>query len=241
VENNSYFNYFTEIEEHFCQRRGSVLLCSTLDWALMETWKDAGIPLEAVLRGIDAAFEKYDARPRKTRKINGLAYCSQAVLTAAEEMKEAAVGATRPEPADTGFEAPNVAEYLLKNAEALEALTSPTQANPACVGHQLPDGAKAVVEDSARTLRELSANIAQAGSLEDLERRLTVMEEKLYGALLAATPDEQIVAVRAEADRELAPYRRKMSGAQIEQLHKQYIQKRLLERHGVPRLSLFYM
>ena len=229
MENNSYFNYFTEIEEHFCRRRGSVLLCSTLDWALMETWKDAGIPLEAVLRGIGAAFDKHDARPRKTQKINGLGWCSQAVLAAAEEMKEAAVGTTRPEPAETGFEAPNVAEYLLRNADALDALTTPTVHNPA----------KMLVQDSARTLRELAAN--PSGSLEDLERRLTVMEEKLYGALLAATPDEQIVSVRAEADRELAPYRRKMSGAQIEQLHKQYIQKRLLERYGVPRLSLFYM
>jgi len=240
VENNSYFNYFTEIEEHFCQRRGSVLLVSTLDWALMETWKEAGIPLEAVLRGIDAAFDKHDARPRKTQKINGLAWCSQAVLTAAEEMKEAAVGATRAEPTDTGFEAPNVAEYLTRNAEALAALAS------------LPQGARTLVQDSARTLRELAESASGAerasakggpvwGTLEDLERRLTVMEEKLFGALLAATPDEEIVAVRAEADRELAPYRRKMSGPQIEQLHKQYIQKRLLERYRIPRLSLFYI
>ena len=240
MENNSYFNYFTEIEEHFCQRRGSVLLVSTLDWALMETWKEAGIPLEAVLRGIDAAFDKHDARPRKTQKINGLAWCSQAVLTAAEEMKEAAVGATRAEPTDTGFEAPNVAEYLTRNAEALAALAS------------LPQGARTLVQDSARTLRELAESASGAerasakggpvwGTLEDLERRLTVMEEKLFGALLAATPDEEIVAVRAEADRELAPYRRKMSGPQIEQLHKQYIQKRLLERYRIPRLSLFYI
>jgi hypothetical protein len=236
VENNSYFNYFTEIEEHFCRRRGSVLLVSTLDWALMETWKDAGIPLEAVLRGIDAAFDKYDARPRKAQKVNGLAYCSQAVLTAAEEMKEAAVGATRPEPTETGFEAPNVAEYLNRNAALLDSLLSPESKSAA-----LPDGARSVVQDSGRTIRELAANLSQAGSLEDLERRLTVMEEKLYGALLAATPDEQIVAVRTEADRELAPYRRKMSGPQIEQLHKQYVQKRLLERYGLPRLSLFYM
>lgn len=269
MENNSYFNYFTEIEEHFCQRRGAALLVSTLDWALMETWKDAGIPLEAVLRGIDAAFDKYDARPRKTQKINGLAWCSQAVLTAAEEMKEAAVGATRPEPTETGFEEPNVAEYLIRNADALDALTSkdppfatrrmghpatdPPLAAPR-MGHPatLPEGAKVLVQDAARTLRELAANASASGptsdkggqmwgTLEDLERRLTVMEEKLYGALLAATPDEQIVGVRTEADRELAPYRRKMSGPQIEQLHKQYVQKRLLERYGLPRLSLFYM
>jgi hypothetical protein len=59
--------------------------------------------------------------------------------------------------------------------------------------------------------------------------------------LLASTPDEEIVTVRAEADRDLAPYRRKMSGAQIDQLQKQYVHKCLLEKYGMPRLSLFYM
>ena len=88
----NYFNYFTEIEEHFQRRRGSGLLLNTLDWALIETWKDAGIPLAAVLRGIDEAFDRYDARPSKTRKVNSLAYCAQEVLSTAEEMKEAAAG-----------------------------------------------------------------------------------------------------------------------------------------------------
>ncbi len=80
-----------------------------------------------------------------------------------------------------------------------------------------------------------------AHRLEDLERRLTVMEEKLFAALLAGTPDDEVVTVRAEADRELTPYRRKMPAAQIDQLQKQYIHKRLLEKYGLPRLSLFYM
>jgi hypothetical protein len=77
--------------------------------------------------------------------------------------------------------------------------------------------------------------------LEDLERHLTVLEQKLFAALLASTPDEQLVSVRTEADRELARYRRKMPGPQIDQLHKQFVHKRLLEKYGVPRLSLFYM
>ena len=83
---HNYFNYFTEIEEHFQRRRGTLLLLSTLDWALIETWKEAGIPLQAVLRGIDAAFEHYDGKPSRTRKVNSLAFCSQEVLAAAEEM-----------------------------------------------------------------------------------------------------------------------------------------------------------
>src|SRR3954464_9649890 len=89
----NYFNYFTEIEEHFQRRRGTTLLLSTLDWALIETWKDAGISLEAALRGIDVAFEKFQKRPSVFKKVNSLAYCSQAVLEAAEQMKEAEVGA----------------------------------------------------------------------------------------------------------------------------------------------------
>ena len=103
--------------------------------------------------------------------------------------------------------------------------------------------AQAVARDAARTLRHLADEIEKkpASRLEDLERRLTVLEEKVFAVLFASTPDEEVVAVRAEADRDLAPYRRKMSGAQIDQLQKQYVHKRLLEKFALPRLSLFYM
>jgi hypothetical protein len=236
VEN--YFNYFTEIEEHFQQRRGGILLLSTLDWALIETWKDAGIPLEAALRGIDAAFDRYEQRPSKSRKVNSLAYCSQEVLTAAEDMKEAAVGASgdASAPTDTarGFDAAEIVNFLRKNADLL------VQAKLSGEGASSP---AALAKETAATLRVMAEEISAkpTSRLEDVERRLTVMEEKLLAALLAATPDAQLVNVRAQADRELAPYRSKMPGAQIEQLLKQYIHKRLLEKYGLPRLSLFYM
>ena len=236
VEN--YFNYFTEIEEHFQRRRGGILLLSTLDWALIETWKDAGIPLEAALRGIDAAFEGYEKRPTKTRKVNSLAYCAQQVLNAAQEMNEAAVGASRPagqRETATGFETSEIVAFLRRNAEQLEAAKL-----PAARGVSGP----VLARETAETLRELATDLQSKKPLhrlEDLERRLTVLEEKLFAVLLAATPDEEIVTVRAEVDRELAPYRRKMPAAQIDQLQKQYIHKRLLEKYGLPRLSLFYM
>ncbi|HJT01877.1 MAG TPA: hypothetical protein VJ756_22475 [Terriglobales bacterium] len=244
----NYFNYFTEIEEHFHRRRGSTLLLSTLDWALIETWKDAGIPLEAVLRGIDATFDRYEERPARPRKINGLAYCSQEVLAAAEEMKEAAVGARREPKEAAGLEAGEVSAFLRRNAVILEQLVKgrmerrPDSQRDACATKQLPTPALPVVENTAKALRDLAESTAtMRPPLEDLERRLTVMEEKIFAVLLAATPDEELVAVRAQADRELAPYRRKMPAAQIEQLHKQFVHKRLMEETGVPRLSLFYM
>jgi hypothetical protein len=248
----NYFNYFTEIEEHFQKRRGSILLLSTLDWALIETWKDAGIPLEAALRGIDAAFDRYDERPSKSKRVNSLAYCAQEVLTAAEDMKEAAIGVAKEGGDDAtgegsakirGFEPSDIAAYLIGNAEKLEraVLHEASGVRP-----------QEVAREAAKLLREQAESVRSdkttAGSsskphlrLENLERRLTVLEEKLFAALLAATRDEEVFSVRAQADRELAPYRSKMTAPQIDQLQKQYIHKRLLEKHGLPRLSLFYM
>jgi len=233
VEN--YFNYFTEIEEHFQRRRGAALMVSTVDWVLIETWRDVGIPLEAVLRGIDSAFESYEKRPSK-RKVNGLAYCAQAVLAAAEDMKEAAVGAPSNETKKpSGFQSGEIVVFLRHNADQILAAKLP---------EGLGDSARALAQETAQTLRELASEVEggkAATRLEDLERRLSVLEEKLFGALLAGTSDEEIVAVRAEADRELAPYWRKMPALQIDQLQRQYVHKRLLERYGLPRLSLFYM
>jgi hypothetical protein len=226
VEN--YFNYFTDIEEHFQRRRGTILLLSTLDWALIETWKDAGIPLEAVLRGIDATFDKWDQRPSKTRKVNGLGFCAQEVLAAAEEIKEAEVGSARPAKTESALPANEVADYLQRNADLVEKARA-----------GLPAGVQQLAADTVGTLRDLAAQ--NSTKFEDVERRLTVLEDKLLAALLASTPDDAIIAVRADADRELAAYRRTMSAAQIDQLQKQYLHKRLLERYALPRLSLFYM
>jgi hypothetical protein len=234
VEN--YFNYFTEIEEHFQKRFGGALLLSTVDWALIEVWKDAGIPLEAVLRGIDVTFDHYQRRPSKTRKVNSLGFCSQEVLSAAEAMKEAAVGSAKPErQKDAGFRPEELSAFLRTSAAQLETAKLPEQ-----VGLS----ASQLARETANTLRELATGIEasnQLPQLEDLERRLTVAEEKLIAILLAATPDSEIVTVRAQADREMSPYRSKMPAAQIEQLQKQYVRKRLLEKYRLPRLSLFYM
>jgi hypothetical protein len=228
VEN--YFNYFTEIEDHFQKRRGTLTLLSPLDWALMEIWKDAGIPLEAIIRGIDVSFDKWERRPKRTRKINGLAYCAQEVLSAAEQMNEASTGATEVRKAAPELDTRTVSEFLLSNAEQLESL-------------RLPDPVHDIAVESACGLRDIAALIESISppAMEDLERRLTVMEEKLIAALFAATPESSLLQVHTEADRDLAPYRSRMTAPQIEQLHRQYVQKRLFEQYRLPRLSLFYM
>ena len=238
----NYFNYFTEIEERFQQRRGALLLLSTLDWALIETWREAGIPLDAALRGIDAAFDKYEARQKKARmrKINGLAWCAQAVMEAAEELREAAAGTPAPkaetEVRESGFEHERVAAHLETAAAALDAATTAHEACMATAG-RLRALAAAVRGDASASSQDLEA----AQDLEALERILTVLEEKLYAALNAAAPEDLLVRLKEHAARELAPYRARMGVVQLRQVEHQFVQKQLLVHYNLPRLSLFYM
>ena len=236
---DNYFQYFSEVEQRYLQRRGSPLLMSTLDWALIETWKDAGIPLAAVLRGIDDAFDSWDKKPPrgKVKRINSLTYCTQSVMAAAQLMAEAATGAsaaTDPEKAkhESGLEADRVHGYLLMNAKAIESVLGKTTFHPSVVK---------LLHETATSLRDLAGEKTPALSLEDLERHLTVLEEKMMAALQAATPDVELVEARVHADREIAPHKRRMNATQIEQLQRQYVVRKLLEKAGLPRLSLFYM
>jgi hypothetical protein len=229
VEN--YFSYFTEIEDHFQRRRGSILLLSTLDWALIETWREGGIPLEAVLRGIDTAFDRYELRKHRTaRRVNGLAWCAQEVITAAEEMREAALGTAKPQSdaASAGLEWESIAAHLTRATDQLKTA-------------RLSGLAAQIAAEVADRLTTLAASATSAPGLEDLERNLTVLEEKLLNALIATTPEAELTALREQSAEELAPYRRRMQAVQIRQIEQQFLHKRLLEKHKLPRLSLFYM
>lgn len=232
----NYFHYFTEIEDCFSRRRGSLLLLSTLDWALIESWREAGVPLEAVLRGIDAAFDRYETRSARSkgrlRKVNGLAWCAQAVMTAAEEMVEAATGAAPQRETiaqASGFENERVAVYLNRNADGVDA-----------TGEKTSNGELASI---AMRLRELAADMSEAEAmpLEDLDRILTVLEERMVDAVRANASETDLVNLRRQADTELAPFRSKMSAVQLRQVQQQFLTRRLLQMNSLPRLSLFYM
>jgi hypothetical protein len=236
VEN--YFNYFTEIEECFRRCRGTPTLLSTIDWALIESWKEAGIPLEAILIGIERAFQKFSKRPKRFRKINGLEYCSQEIIAAAEELNAAlaesgAQVSARP-PAEAPFAEDEVRDYLNRNAEALEI------ASASC----LKNGQKVLAEDlkaGAVSINEILSRGQWAVDLEEVELQLSALEDKLTAALTRTTPVELLADIRREVDLGLVSYRRKMTGSQIESLQRQFIKKRLFEHYAVPRLSLFYL
>src|SRR5215471_5883532 len=119
----NYFNYFTEIEEYFWKKRGTSLLVSPLDWAIMESWQQAGVPLEAALKGIDRAFESHARSRRGGKPMKSLAYCTDAVLEAAEEAQEAAVGGqgpTKPKEKEEPFSRDALRAHFGKNLARIE-------------------------------------------------------------------------------------------------------------------------
>ena len=216
----NYFNYFTEIEDHFQRARGTGLfLLSPLDWALIEAWKSAGIPLEAVLRGIDQAFDKWRSRPPRARlqMVNSLAYCAQAIAAEVQVMVDG--GPAKPASAAAPFSLEDVRAYLARNASALR---------------------KAGLEELAAAVEAVPVDTLYS-DLEQLEQRLTALEEKMIARLRSDASDEALFEARRTLDRELKPYRGKMSTEQLAMLEKQFLERKLLENKSLPRLSLFYL
>jgi hypothetical protein len=235
----NYFNYFTEIEEYFWKKRGAHLLVSPLDWAIMEAWQKAGVPLEAALKGIDKAFESYQRSRRGAGKpLKNLAYCTDAVLEAAEELLEAAAGSvpkTAHASARETFSREELKAYFAKNVAHLKrAAEKSFPQQPELAGK---------LKEIAESLETSGGLLDAPGTLdlEDLERRLTILDEKIQALLTSHAPEELMLKVRREVDGQLATYRRKMKAEQVAMVEKQYVQKRLLEEFGIPRLSLFYL
>jgi hypothetical protein len=216
----NYFNYFTEVEEHFQRARCSGLfLLSPLDWALLENWKNAGVPLGAVLKGIDSAFEKWRSRKQKRRQINSIAYCAQAVMEAAQRtpMSE------EPSRSEAPFQPDELKQHLRDAAIALR------------------DSDSAHVE-IATALDELAAKADEyVNNLEDLERRLSALEEKMVAIVRTRQTDADLYALRTSLDADLRPYRGKMTADQLAMLERRYLDSALLARASLPRLSLFYL
>jgi hypothetical protein len=234
----NYFNYFTEIEAYFWKKRGAHLLVSPLDWAIMEAWQKAGVPLEAVLKGIDHAFESYQRSRRGANKpLKSLAYCTDAVLEAAEEQQEATAGSalkTIRTAERQAFSRDELKAYFAKNAEALKRTAEKTGLNEPEMAGRFREIAEslagsAILLDSPGTL-----------DLEDLERRLTILDEKLHAVLTTHATEEVMLKIRREVDGQIGMYRRKMKAEQLAMVEKQYVHKRLLEEFGLPRLSLYY-
>jgi hypothetical protein len=236
----NYFNYFTEIEDAFVRRRGKHLFLSPIDWALMESWKQQGIPLHIVLRAVERAFDSYESRPRK-RSVKSLLYCQEEVEAQYAEWLESRVGSSETqavEPAEvapTPFSLEAIQRHLRHAKTTLETLAR----------SRAEFGDVELAETLTRAthrLGELEDDLSIGGPLNTrrLEDSLTGVERMLNDAILS-NPNAKIEAITKEIKGELKPYRAQMEAPVYEQTLNNLLLKRVREQFGVPRLSLFYL
>ena len=234
----NYFNYFTEIEDAFVRRRGKHLFLSPLDWALMETWKQQGIPLHIVLRGVERSFDSYESRPRR-RTVKTLLYCQEEVEAQYAEWVDARVGAGS-ETSDgvdaekTPFSASAISEHLQRcHSDVVRLSTSRKE-----------DDLSEALTRAAALLQEIRDDVSANSAALDtrrLEDSLTGLERMLNDAMLAVVSSTEMDALKSVVKDQLKAYRSQMEPAVYKQTFDNLLLKRLREQFAVPRLSLFYV
>lgn len=239
----NYFNYFTEIEDAFVRRRGKHLLLSPMDWALIESWKEMNVPLHIVLRGIEKAFDSWEAKPRK-RSVKSLLYCQEEIEAQYAEWLEPRVGAAgdeaQPPIQRTGaheglpFPRRDIVEYLERGRASLR---------DARAKRETEDDLAETIMRVIGLLEELERDFAEAiqPDAQKLEISLTGLERMLSDALPAVVPSDEMEAAQREVKEQLRPYRSHMEKTSYEQTVSNLLLKRLREQFGIPRLSLFYL
>jgi phage terminase Nu1 subunit (DNA packaging protein) len=235
----NYFSYFSEIEDTFVRRRSKHLMLSPLDWALIESWKERGVPLHVALRGIEHAFDSYDARKAK-RTVKTLLYCQEEVEAQYAEWLESRVGsheASEPESKSdkTPFPRNAVLQHLDRAMQELGKLAAEHQAKQDDLGE--------VLERELSLLTEIRNDYESATHPDSrkLEESLTGIERLLDSAMREAIGETELMSIQAEIEAQLKPYKRHMDKDAFSQTRDNLLRKRIREHFGVPRLSLFFL
>jgi hypothetical protein len=205
------------VEEFFVSRRGDPLMLSNADWHLIRKWRLAGLPLRVVLRGITDALDSHAHSFSRDRKVGSLAYCAAEVEVAADRWRRAlALGEE---------EGVSAADALRGFADAL-------------------DGARDLGPRSAPLARELAAEIrvrAEETTVRDVEPWLVEREASLRAALEEDMGRAAVEEIGQAVARDLAPYGGRMPPRVLEQVRTESVARRVLDAHGLPRLSLFHL
>jgi hypothetical protein len=240
----NYYNYFTEIEEHFVKRRGKHLLISPMDWGLIATWRDTGVPLNVALRGIDMAMDGFLARQhRGNSKINSLCYCHDAVMTEYAGYLDSRVGEASENFQSASADAEAAAEKKdgPDPAEILAFISSRIDEIKTLVAKQYtgedPEGIPRVL---AR-LEEMKQNVETGGRVdsEKLERDFAIIDEILVAELQACIPPEQAAEWEKEAKKELKVYKKRLPKETYEKIHGNFVRDKIHKMFNIGELSLF--
>ncbi len=224
---SNYFNYFTEVEEYFARKRGKNLLIAPLDWCLVELWRDSGISLHIVLRGIERSFESAAKRQKSTP--NTLFYCHQAILEAHEEYQKAMVGAAETEDPES---APSISEEAAQR-EAVRNYLGDLES-------RLQKATNEAFERAARRVSALRAEMSETQSIryQELDRDLAEIGSMLAAALKEALDREKAREIASEVKKELRIYKKRLSKEMYQRLEDNYLDRRILALHDLPDFNL---
>ncbi len=224
---SNYFNYFTEVEEYFARKRGKNLLIAPLDWYLVELWRDSGISLHIVLRGIERSFESAAKRQKSTPTT--LFYCPQAIREAHEEYQKAMVGAAETEDPES---APSISEEAAQR-EAVRNYLGDLES-------RLQKATNEAFERAARRVSALRAEMSGTQSIryQELDRDLAEIGSMLAAALKEALDREKAREIASEVKKELRIYKKRLSKEMYQRLEDNYLDRRILALHDLPDFNL---
>ena len=203
----------------------------------METWKQQGIPLHVVLRGVEKSFDSYEARPRK-RSVKTLLYCQEEVEAQYAEWVEAhvgsATGATEAESDKTPFSFAAISEHLQRCRTALSELAQ---------SRKQEDDLFEGLRRATALLADIEKDFASGATLDTrkLEDSLTGLERMLNDSMLSVASSGTLDELKKIVKDQLKPYKAQMDAAVYKQTYDNLLLKRLREQFAVPRLSLFYV
>lgn len=238
----NYFNYFSEIEETFIRRRGRNLLLSPLDWALIETWQERGIPLRVVLRGIEKVFDGVDKQPAQKRSVKSLIYCREEIEAQYAHWLQAQVGKNSAEKAQ------NSKINTQSSAEKAHLPKSDLFPDETIAAHlekvsvELKNSTRKVEGDLRETLVRVSEHLAKlretSPNADSLEKSLEKLDAAIDASLLKNSETEKL---KTEIEKQIASFKAKMEREAYDRTFELMLLKRLRERAEIPRLSLFYL
>jgi hypothetical protein len=217
VESDPEAAYYQTVEEFFVSRRGDPLFLSNADWLLVRKWRRQEIPLRVVLRGVSDALDGHAHSFNRHQKVGSLAYCAPEVERAQERWRHAL---------DLGRQESGV-DVALGLRRLAEALAGATGLGPAS-------------RDIAERLRREIGAERVAQRFSEAEPWLAAAEAELVAALEAEDDSSTSAEIDAEIDRVLSPYAGRMPARVLAQIRAESRVRRRLERHGLPRLSLFH-
>ena len=223
---DNYFNYFTEVEEHFIRRRQKHLLVPPLDWCLIELWKNTGIPMHVVIRGIDRSFETARSRGTSPRS---LSYCHPAVTQAFEEHQRAMVGS-----AEEATESDDLRGREVQSAPVLEHVDRLTAAlRRRTEDFDTPMGLLSSLRQEIRAREWLDG--------QQIDQDLNHIGTRVAEILRDGMAPKRVRSLRAEVRKEMKIYRRHLSGELYRRMEENCLHRKLRESANLPEFGLLAM